>query len=302
MMNEQTQRALRERLRPLLFMALLCILLLFSQKHQTIYGLLERGLYDNFFAPMRNMIYAPLRALERYSQESQQRGNLEEQLLELERANKGLQAQMLKMAHLRAENNRLKILMDSTAEKTEPVLIAEIRDTAIDGHSEVVTINRGLRQGVFMNQAVIDSFGLVGQVIKVFGEEAQVMLISDSRSRVPVYVARTQQRALVAGGGDYGNLLLTGLRLDSDIQLGDVLISSGMDGVFPRGYPVAKVVQVERDQRSSFLRVRLQPLAKLNSMLEVLLLANAPGVELPMAGPEQPRAAASPTAGAQDGP
>ncbi len=300
MMNEQTQRSLRERLRPLLFMAFLSILLLLSQKNQTIYAMLERGLYDNFFAPMRTMIYAPLRALERYSQESQQRGSLEEQLQELKQINTSLQAQMLKMAHLRAENNRLKILMDSTAEKTEPVLIAEIRDTAIDGYSEVVTINRGQRQGVFMNQAVIDSFGLVGQVIKVFGEEAQVMLISDSRSRVPVYVARTQQRALVAGGGDYGNLLLTGLRLDSDIQLGDMLITSGMGGVFPRGYPVAKVVQVERDQRSSFLRVRLQPLAKLNSMLEVLLLANAPEAELLISGPNRPTASPNPT-GVPDG-
>ena len=276
MMDEQTQSALKERLRPLFFMCFLSVLLLLLQKNPLLANTLEQTLYNKIFAPIRSLIYAPLDELKRFSSRSQQSSSLEEQLLELEKINKSLQAQMLKMAHLRAENNRLKILMDSIPEKTEPVLIAELRDTAIDGYSEIITINRGARQGVFDNQAVIDSFGLVGQVIKVFADEAQVMLISDGRSRVPVNVERTQQRALVSGGGDYGNLLLTDLRLDSDIQVGDRLISSGLGGVFPRGYPVAEVVAVERDQRASFLKIKLRALARLNSMLEVLLLAKTP--------------------------
>ena len=215
-------------------------------------------------------------------------------LLQQQQETQELRAQVQLLGHFQAENRRLRMLMDSLLNVTDPVLIAELSDTSIDGYRESVTINKGERDGVYVNQAVIDPYGLVGQVVEVFSRESRVMLITDTRSRVPVYVARTQQRTLVSGSNGYGSLEMPMLRADSDIQVGDRLVSSGLGGIFPRGYPVAEVTAIERDARAASMTVRLRPLAHLQSMLEVLLLdqrhiAYPPQAVVPV-GPPVPEA------------
>lgn len=229
-------------------------------------------LHDGVYAPLRTVLHAPMR----WSQASWQKlaAHQDEHalLLQAQQENQELRAQVQLLGHFQAENRRLRMLMDSLLDVTDPVLIAELSDTSIDGYRELVTLNKGTQDGVYVNQAVIDPYGLVGQVVEVFAHESRVMLITDTRSRVPVYVARTQQRTLVFGSTGYGSLEMPALRADSDIQVGDRLVSSGLGGIYPRGYPVAEVTAVERDSRASSMTVRLRPLAHLQSMLEVLLL------------------------------
>lgn len=256
-----------------MMMAALACTLLFLQQQKWLPEALPQALHHYVYAPLREAVYAPLRTVQALYQQQQADDALQEQLALAQQQNRELRAQLQVLAHYRAENHRLRRLMESVPTVTEALLIAELRDTAMDGYSEHITINKGQNQGVRLNQAVIDPYGLVGQVVQLYPNEAQVMLISDARSRVPVYVERTQQRAIVAGHGGYGGLQLSDLRLDSDIQVGDRLISSGLGSVFPRGYPVAQVTAVQRDQRASFLNIQLQAVAQLNSMLEVLLLA-----------------------------
>lgn len=254
------------------------------------------GLHDYVHAPLQRMVYAPLLGTARLWRQWRQEDDLAAQLRDVRAQNDELRTQVQLLGHYQAENRRLRMLMESVDSVSVPVMIAEIFDSNIEGYRETIIINKGLADGVYLHQAVIDPFGLVGQVTEVFEHQARVMLISDGRSRVPVYVERTQQRGLLSGMAENGALTVENIRLDSDIQIGDRLVSSGLGGVFPRGYPVAEVVNVARDQRNSFLQIELKPLAHLSSMLEVLLLDQReviPEVALPV-GPPLPAATGAP--------
>lgn len=268
----------------------LSLLLLLLNKYSPWLDKPKALLHDHAYAPLQRMVYAPLSGLSRQWQQWQQEEDLAVQVQQLRAQNDELRTQIQLLGHYQAENRRLRMLMDSVGSVTVPVMIAEIFDSNIEGYRETILINKGLSDGVYQHQAVIDPFGLVGQVTEVFEHQARVMLISDGRSRVPVYVERTQQRALLSGMAERSALTVENIRLDSDIQIGDRLVSSGLGGVFPRGYPVAEVVDVSRDQRNSFLQIKLKPLAHLSSMLEVLLLDQRdiiPEVILPV-GPPRP--------------
>ena len=292
------------RLRPVfgaLFVAV--FLLVLSQRGWLTYP--YAWLHDGVYAPVRTVLHTPMRWLQAGWQQLAAHQDEHALLLQVQQENQELRAQVQLLGHFQAENRRLRMLMDSLLDVTDPVLIAELSDTSIDGYRELVTLNKGTQDGVYVNQAVIDPYGLVGQVVEVFAHESRVMLITDTRSRVPVYVARTQQRTLVFGSTGYGSLEMPTLRADSDIKVGDRLVSSGLGGIYPRGYPVAEVTAVERDSRSSSMTVRLRPLAHLQSMLEVLLLdqrhiAYQPQMVVPVGPPLPETVAAKEEAGEGD--
>lgn len=288
--NRDAQRA--KSWLPAWALAMACSLSLLLLGQLTAWLQMPRALlHDYAYAPLQRLIQAPLSGMAQQWQSWQRDEDLAAQVQQLQAQNDELRTQIQLLAYYQAENRRLRMLMDSVDSVTVPVMIAEIYDSNIEGYRETIVINKGKEEGVYAQQAVIDPFGLVGQVTEVFAHQAHVMLISDGRSRVPVYVERTQQRALVSGIAERGALQVENLRLDSDIQIGDRLLSSGLGGVFPRGYPVAEVQAVERDQRNSFLQVKLKPLAHLSSMLEVLLLDQReiiPEVSLPVGPPLPP--------------
>ena len=269
---ESARPALWPMLRPAALLLGAAVLLLVVDRQTAWLAPLRQVLHEWVYQPSRLAAQAPVALLDQLGKRWSARSELADQADVLAAENRQLRAQLQTLGHFQAENRRLRMMMDSLLTVTDPVLIAEIRDDAIDGYRESITINKGSRDGVFLHQAVIDPYGLVGQVVEVYSSEARVMLLTDARSRLPVYVARTQQRALVSGTARRGEMTLDSLRVGSDIEVGDVLISSGLGGVFPRGYPVATVTAVERSPESAFLQVSLQPAAHLSSMLEVLLL------------------------------
>lgn len=270
--SEPAIQGLKQRLLPTFFVWLLAVVVLVVQWRSTWLEPLQSSFFSYVYQPVSAVVHAPIRRFVSVSQRWQDEREDLAQLDKLAEENRALKAQLQQFGHLRAENRRLRMLMDSSLTVTEPVLIAELVDTAIDGYSETVLINKGMRHGVYLQQPIIDPFGLVGQVVAVYEQTARVMLISDARSRVPSYVERTSQRVTVLGSAERGELVLPWQRYESDIEVGDRLISSGLGGVFPRGYPVAEVVAIEQDKDSSFLQVVLKPIAHLPSMLEVLLL------------------------------
>lgn len=287
-----------------LFAGLLCLGLIGVSGRTTWLLPLYDALYEQVYFPLNRTIQAPLRwskhKISRYFSDREALASARHLVLE----NRELHAQVQLMAHYQAENRRLHLLMDSVARVREPVLVAELDDTRTEGYREEVTINKGSVDGVYEQQPVIDPFGLVGQVLRVYPHQAVVMLISDGRSRVPVYVERTQQRALVSGSAQIGLLNITSLRLGSDIRIGDRLVSSGLGGVFPRGYPVAEIIAIDRDQRGSFLKIKLQAFAHLDSLLEVLLLDRGDAPAVPFDNPRipvgPPRPFADATSNAED--
>jgi rod shape-determining protein MreC len=179
-------------------------------------------------------------------------------------------------AALEAENAHLRE-RDALPPVAERWLAAEIVSIQQSSLRQKLLINRGAANGVFVAQAVLDDKGLIGQTTHVGPWSAEVILITDPEHAVPVRVERTGLRTIAVGAGDASSLALPYLPGNADIKTGDLLVTSGLGGVFPEGYPVAKVTEVHRDAVQPLAQVRAQPLAHLDTDTEVMLVWFRPG-------------------------
>src|SRR5579864_810387 len=182
---------------------------------------------------------------------------------------------------LRAENARLRgaqrdLELRALREALPPVadrwLPAEIVNIQLSSLRQRLLLNRGAANGVFRGQAVLDDRGLIGQTTHVGPWSAEVILITDPEHAVPVRVERTGLRTIAVGAGDTSSLALPYLPANADIQKEDLLVTSGLGGVFPEGYPVARVTEVHRDAVQPLAQVRAAPLAHVDTDTEVMLV------------------------------
>lgn len=185
-----------------------------------------------------------------------------------------LKAKAQRMAALAAENTRLRELLNSSALLNDSVLVAELLSVAADPLRHQVVINKGADEGVFVGQPVIDAHGLVGQVTSVSQYFSRVLLITDTSQAVPVQVNRNGVRAIAEGRGRLDELRLLHVAATTDIEAGDLLVSSGLGGRYPSGYPVATVVAVNEDPGQPFLEVTARPSAQLDRSRHLLLVFN----------------------------
>lgn len=213
---------------------------------------------------------------------------------ELEHENLILQRKVLRMAALMAENARLKELLNSTELLDDSALVAELLGVSPDPNRLEMLVGRGRAHGVFEGQPVLDAFGLVGSVIEVAHDSARVLMIADTTNAVPVQVNRNGVRGIAEGSGRIDELYIRNLVPTTDIQQGDLIISSGLGGRYPPGYPVGEVVRIEYDGADSFLRVVVKPSAHLDRSQQLLLVFRAEA-QLPVPVPA-PSPAPSPAA------
>lgn len=203
---------------------------------------------------------------------------------QLERENLVLEAKLQQMVALRAENSRLRALMNAGPRERNDVLATEIIGVAPNPNRQIIAIDQGSDGRVYVGQPLIDSDGLLGQVVEVASDTAQVLLISDASHSVPVQIIRNSVRAIAEGTGDLNRLRIEYLSTTTDVEVGDQLVTSGLGGRFPMGYPVATVIAVERTDGDRFATVWAEPLAQLNKTRHALLLfpegALAQGVTL----------------------
>ncbi|WP_372765087.1 rod shape-determining protein MreC [Litorivivens sp.] len=183
-----------------------------------------------------------------------------------------LHAKTQKLASLRAENLRLRELLNSASHKEESVVVAEVVGLAADPAQHVFIVDKGSADGIEEGQAVIDADGLVGQVINVAYNHSRVMMVTDVTHALSVQVNRNGVRAIVEGSGLIDLLELSHVAATTDIKVGDLLVSSGLGGRFPAGYPVARVSEVTIDPGEPFATVRARPLAQLDKAQFVLLV------------------------------
>ncbi|MDJ0926831.1 MAG: rod shape-determining protein MreC [Gammaproteobacteria bacterium] len=176
------------------------------------------------------------------------------------------------MASLEQENARLRALLDSTAKVSDRVLIAEIMAVDMNPFRHQIIVNKGSDDDVFVGQALIDADGVVGQVTRDQVFSAEAILITDVEHALPVEVLRNRQRTIAVGTGQLDELSLPFLPRNADIVPGDLLVTSGLGGTFPAGYPVATVSAVTNETGASFLTVTAQPAARLSRVREVLLI------------------------------
>ena len=187
--------------------------------------------------------------------------------------NKILKAQLQKYIFTEAENIRLRNLLKSSKRVGERILIAELLSVNLDPYRQQVVINKGLSErDIFMGQPILDADGIMGQVVHVNPVTSTAMLITDPSHALPVQSLRNGIRAIAVGKGASGLLELINLPNNTDIKVGDKLVTSGMGCVFPAGYPAAEIIKVEINQSLPFAKVIAQPAAKLDRSSEVLLV------------------------------
>jgi rod shape-determining protein MreC len=188
-------------------------------------------------------------------------------------------AQALQQAQLQmAENAQLRRLMDAREHLPVKSLMSEILYDARDPSTRKVVLDRGSRSGVAVGLPVIDNAGVVGQVTRVFPFTSEVTLLTDKEQAIPVQVLRSGVRSVAYGRGQSGLLDLRFVAPNADIVVGDVLITSGMDGVYPAGLAVAKVVKVENSAAGAFGGVLCQPLAGIDRHRQLLILMALPDI------------------------
>jgi rod shape-determining protein MreC len=181
---------------------------------------------------------------------------------------------------LAAENARLRALLELRPALTVRSLPAEVLYEGADPFSRKVFIDRGLTQGVKPGAPVIGEAGVLGQVTQVYPLTSEVTLLTDKDAAIPVLNTRTQQRSAAFGAGRSGGLELRFMSGNADVKVGDVLHTSGLDGVYPPGLPVATVVSVERRVESGFARIVLEPVARADGVRQVLVLEPI-GLQMP---------------------
>ena len=183
---------------------------------------------------------------------------------------------------LEAETQRLRALRDNTAGVTDRFLIGDVMNVDLDAFRERVLVDKGAGDGIYVGQAVLDSGGVFGQVARVGQLTSEVILVSDAAHAIPVQINRNGLRTVAVGTGDTNRLKLPYLPTSADVVAGDLLVTSGLGGGFPAGYPVGTIAEVKRDPAQSLADVDVKPAAALDRSRELLFVWLKPqAAELP---------------------
>lgn len=226
--------------------------------------------------PIRLVVDAPVRLWEWLGESTTSRNQLELELGRLRAERLLTNARLQRLTALEAENARLRALLDARSLVRDEVRVAQIMAVDANAYEHNLIIDIGSRDGVYDGQAIIDANGVVGQVIRTGIMTSQAILISDADHALPVEVNRNGLRTIAMGTGEIDSLDLPILPNNADIRAGDLLVTSGLGGAFPAGYPVAIVNSVTRIPQQPFADVTATPAAALDQVREVMLIWSAP--------------------------
>jgi len=225
--------------------------------------------------PLQQMVSSPVQFVGKAREAFSSQAVLREENNRLREEALLLQAKLLKFAALEQENLRLRGLLDTSFKLNQQVMIAELLSVNVVPYEHVVVVNKGSRFGVFAGQPVMDAHGVVGQVLRVTPYSAEVILITDPNHAIPVQVNRNGLRTIAQGTGQIDRLSLPYLSGNADIQPGDLLVTSGMGGIFPQGYPVATVTALG-SPGSPAAKLGAVPVATLDRNRELLMVWSKP--------------------------
>ena len=183
-----------------------------------------------------------------------------------------LKAKLQKMQALERENENLRHLLHAAKKVPDRVLMAELIEVSLDPYTHKILVDKGLNDGAHIGQPVFDPSGVMGQITQVMPFTSAVTLITDPSHALPVQVQRNGLRAIAFGTGNSDRLRISYLSPNANIRVGDVLLSSGLGGRFPEGYPAARVVAVKNDPGEAFLSIDAIPIAQIDRASQVLLV------------------------------
>ena len=245
-------------------------LMALDHRQQHLEGI--RSFLSVLLSPLQYLVNLPRTASEWASETLATRESLQQRNQQLVRENLQLQARQQKLAALESENMRLRNLLDSSFKIGDRVLIAELVAVDLDPYRQQVLINKGSSSGIYSGQPVLDAKAVMGQVTHVNRFNSTVLLITDASHALPVQVNRNGLRTVAMGTGHINRLELPHLPNNADIEVGDLLVTSGLGGRFPPGYPVAEVTSVLRNPGQPFTLVEARPKAHLERAREALLV------------------------------
>jgi len=223
--------------------------------------------------PLQWLVDLPETSSEWFRESLSTRRELQEENASLRTQQLMLNTQLQKLESLEAENRRLRALLDSSFQVgNRHMLIAGLLAVDMDPYRHQIEVNKGSLDHLFEGQPLLDSQGVMGQLIHVGPLTATAMLITDPSHAIPVQINRTGLRTIALGTGSIDRLELPHIPTNADVRVGDLLISSGLGGRFPPGYPVAEVIRVEQDPGNTFSEVIARPRAHLDRSREVLLV------------------------------
>ncbi|MEW6445105.1 MAG: rod shape-determining protein MreC [Pseudomonadota bacterium] len=231
-----------------------------------------RGWLMTGLEPIQRLVALPSVLWRHVGETLQTRATLEAENARLKQDNLLLKTQMQTFWSMQEENKRLRELLKATKPLEQDLLLAQalpVRDGAL---SRTLLIDRGAQDGVHIGQAALSADGVLGQVVHVGPRTAEVLLLNDGSHAIPVRVARTGQRAIARGTGEADRLEILHMPNNADVREGDLLMTSGMGGGFPEGYPVAVVTLIATAQSGPFATIGARPLARLEDPREIALV------------------------------
>jgi rod shape-determining protein MreC len=234
----------------------------------------------NLVWPIQRAAWLPIQAADNIRHYFIRQSDLQAETESLQQERMKAARLLLRQRHLEDENQRLRVLLDMKMRQSTNGQIAEIIYAARDPFSRHVIIDKGLQQGIQAGQVIVDEHGVIGQVIRSFARTAELSLLTDKRQAIPVQVQRNGLRSVLFGAGN-GRMELRFLSADTDVQVGDILVTSGLDGIYLAGLPVAKVTKIDHDNTYIFARITCDPVAGIEHHGLVLVLDSRKPLVLP---------------------
>lgn len=256
----------------LLFFLIVCLVILISDLRYRYLEVVRQGVAFVTY-PLQMTAYGPVRLGQTVAAYFSSVQALTHENAELKRQQVDVAGRLLRQDSIELENARLRALVEVKERQPVHGVVAEILYNTRDPFSRRVILDKGAQQGISASQAVIDEAGVIGQVTRIYPLQAEVTLLTDKDQAVPVQVVRNGLRAVMFGAGG-GLLELRYLAANADVQVGDSVVTSGLDGVFLAGLPVAKVIRIDRDNSFSFARILCAPVAGIEQHGLVLVLAS----------------------------
>lgn len=253
-----------------IFVSLSLFLLVVDLRFRTLDML--RATIATVIYPLQQLAYRPVEFVGGAGKYFSSLATLQSENSELRERQLATANQLLRQEHLEQENRRLRELLDMRERQKTQGQVADILYAARDPFSRRVVIDKGMQQDISAGQVVVDDLGVVGQVTRIFPLISEVTLLTDKNQAIPVQVQRSGLRAVLAGAGA-GQMELRFLAANAEVEQGDILVTSGLDGVYLPGLPVAKVTKIDRDAAYTFARILCEPLAGVERNGQVLVLA-----------------------------
>lgn len=223
-------------------------------------------------SPLQWLVMQPIDAAQNVAQYFSTVKSAQQARDDLARQLSGLGERANQVEQLQLENTKLRELLGLRERLTVPSQAAQVLYDAADPYSRKVILDRGLVQQLRAGSPVLDASGVLGQVTRVYAVTSEVTLITDAEQAIPVLNARTGLRAVAFGDPGASGLELRYISANADIEVGDLLTTSGVDGVYPPGLPVAKVTKIDRRSDSAFARIECAPVARTEAALHVMVL------------------------------